>query len=98
MQQSEKNFKTLWNLMAGHRCRYAGALAAMFCGVAMLYITPLITRAAIDGVIAANPTSNLSTAARFLADHREKWGIELTLSAGRAMRRGRGDGRSGGSL
>jgi ATP-binding cassette subfamily B protein len=80
MQQSEKNFKTLWGLMEGQRCRYAGALAAMLCGVGMLYVTPLITRAAIDGVITAHPASTLSAPARFLADHREKWGIELTLS------------------
>ena len=45
----------------------------------MPHITPLITRAAIDGVIATHPTSNISTPARFLADHQAKWGTELTL-------------------
>ncbi len=69
--------------MRGHRRRYVFALAAMFCGVAMLYVTPLITRATIDGVIAEHPASNLSTAARFLANRREQWGVggALTLAA-----------------
>ena len=87
MQQSENNFKTLWKLMEGHRARYLGALAAMFLGVGMLYLTPLITRAAIDGVIATHPARDLSALARFLADHRERWGTELTLDAGRRWRR-----------
>jgi ATP-binding cassette subfamily B protein len=83
MQKSDHNFKTLWQLMRGHRRRYVFALAAMFCGVAMLYVTPLITRATIDGVIAEHPASNLSTAARFLANRREQWGVggALTLAA-----------------
>jgi len=80
MPQSEKNFKTLWRLMAGYRLRYTGALAAMLAGVAMLYITPLITRAAIDGVITVHPTSALSTAAQFLVARRERWGAEMTLT------------------
>jgi ATP-binding cassette subfamily B protein len=80
MQQPENNFKTLWAMMEGHRRRYLFALAAMFCGVAMLYIVPLITRAAIDGVIDAAPTANVSSAARFLADHRARWGNTLTLT------------------
>ncbi len=79
MHQSENNFKTLWKLMEGHRRRYFYALAAMFVGVGLLYITPLITRAAIDGVIDLHPTSDLSTAARFLANHKQQWGIALTL-------------------
>lgn len=66
--------------MQGHRRRYAAALVSMFCGVAMLYMTPLITRAAIDGIIDANPASTISSAARFLANHRGEWGIPLTLS------------------
>jgi ATP-binding cassette, subfamily B, bacterial len=79
MHQSENNFRTLWKLMEGHRRRYFFALLAMFCGVGLLYITPLITRAAIDGVIDAHPTADISAAARFLADHRQRWGIGLTL-------------------
>jgi ATP-binding cassette subfamily B protein len=80
MPQAENNFKTLWIMMRGHRGRYLFALTAMFCGTALLYLTPLVTRAAIDGVITANPPSNIAGAARFLANHKEKWGAELTLS------------------
>ncbi|MDB5293500.1 MAG: hypothetical protein JWL69_4741, partial [Phycisphaerales bacterium] len=73
MEQSKNNLKTLWNLMDGHRTRYLGALAAMFVGVGALYVTPLITRATIDGLIALRPGSDLSTPARFLADHAGQW-------------------------
>src|SRR5580658_10445872 len=79
MHQSENNFRTLWKLMEGHRRRYFNALLAMFFGVGLLYITPLITRAAIDGVIDTHPTSNISWAARFLANHRQTWGIGWSL-------------------
>ena len=41
MHQSENNFRTLWKLMEGHRRRYLNALLAMFCGVGLLYITPV---------------------------------------------------------
>src|SRR4051812_41954647 len=80
MQQAEAKFKTLWNAMNRHRLRYAGALVAMFGGVGLLYITPLITRATIDGVIATRPGTTLTAPARFLAAHREHWGTELTLT------------------
>jgi ATP-binding cassette subfamily B protein len=80
MQQSRSSFKTLWNLMDGHRGRYVGALAAMFVGVSLLYLTPLITRAAIDGVIAEHPDSPLSSPAQFLTACRDRWGIGLTLT------------------
>jgi ATP-binding cassette subfamily B protein len=79
MQNTENNFKTLWNLMTGHRRQYLLALAMMFGGVGILYSTPLITRAVIDGVIAARPTDTLSAGARFLAIHSERWGTGLTL-------------------
>jgi ATP-binding cassette subfamily B protein len=70
--------------MQGHRRRYVFALAAMFCGVAMLYVTPLITRATIDGVITEHSAAHLSTAAGFFADRRQQWGVggALTLAAG----------------
>ncbi len=79
MHQSENNFRTLWNLMEGHRQQYLNALLAMFFGVGLLYLTPLITRAAIDGVIDAHPTADISRAARFAANYRETWGIGPTL-------------------
>ncbi|HMB95805.1 MAG TPA: ABC transporter transmembrane domain-containing protein [Tepidisphaeraceae bacterium] len=84
MNQSENNFKTLWKLMDGHRAKYAAALLAMFVGVGLLYVTPLITRGAIDGVIDAHPKADISTIARFLADHKEQWGIGRTLAGAAA--------------
>ena len=65
--------------MEGNRRRYFHALFAMVCGIGLLYLTPLITRAAIDGVISAHPTSDISAMARFLANHRDRWGVGLTL-------------------
>jgi len=81
MKHSENNFKTLWKLMQGQRWRYFSALAAMFCGVGLLYITPLITRSAIDGVIDPHPTAGISAAAKIVAGYKHQWGIGLTLSA-----------------
>jgi ATP-binding cassette subfamily B protein len=80
MQPTEPSFKTLWELMSGHRARYIGALAAMFLGVGTLYLTPLITRGTIDGAIATVGTANMSRAARFIFDCKGKWGIERTLT------------------
>ena len=74
------NLKTLWKLTDGHRIRYAVALLAMLFGVAMLYVTPLITRATIDGIVTTHPEANLSSPARFLAQKEGEWGIELTLT------------------
>jgi len=79
MNMPKNSFKTLWNLMAGHRRRYLIALLSMFCGVALLYMTPLISRAAIDGVIDTHATAALSNAARFLARLRSRYGIGHAL-------------------
>lgn len=65
--------------MKGHRPLYFAALASMFVGVWVLYITPLITQAAIDGVIDVHPQAAISWGARFIAHHRERWGVQLTL-------------------
>jgi ATP-binding cassette subfamily B protein len=70
--------------MAGHRLRYVGALAAMFAGIGLIYLTPLVTRAAIDGVITSHPSAEISAPARFLADHRAAWGTGRTLTAAAA--------------
>jgi ATP-binding cassette subfamily B protein len=80
MQPSERNLKMLWNMMAGHRRQYLFALVAMFCGIGMLYLTPLITRAAIDGVIDVKPSVMLSSLAGLLAEYRQRWGAPWTLS------------------
>jgi ATP-binding cassette subfamily B protein len=80
MNQSENNFKTLWKLMEGQRWRYFSALLAMFCGVGLLYITPLITRSAIDGVIDPHPASGISAAAKIVAGDVRRWGVGSTLT------------------
>jgi ATP-binding cassette, subfamily B, bacterial len=80
MNQSENNFKTLWKLMQEHRLRYLSALVAMFCGIGLLYLTPLVTRAAIDGMIDLHPASDVSGAAQFFVDHQRQWGLGWTLS------------------
>ncbi len=79
MMKPENNFTALWNLACGHRRRFLLAMIAMFCGVAMLYVTPLVTRATIDGVITTHPTAGISPAASFLAHRKQQWGTELTL-------------------
>jgi ATP-binding cassette subfamily B protein len=79
MEGSTNNFRTLWNLMSGQRVRYLSALGAMFCGVALLYITPLITRAAIDGVIDPHPRGAISAGAGMVAEFRQRWGAGAAL-------------------
>jgi len=78
MNQSESNFKTLWKLMQGQRLRYLSALLAMFCGLGTLFLTPQVTRVAIDGVIDPHPASDMSSVVKFLFDHRQRWGLELS--------------------
>ncbi len=66
--------------MQEHRLRYLSALVAMFCGIGLLYLTPLVTRAAIDGMIDLHPASDVSGAAQFFVDHQRQWGLGWTLS------------------
>lgn len=79
MHQPDNNFSTLWKLMAGNRGRYFMAMIAMFCGVGLLYVTPLITRAAIDGIIDSHPSAHLAAPAKFLTAQVQRWGVGLTL-------------------
>ncbi len=65
--------------MAGNRGRYFMAMIAMFCGVGLLYVTPLITRAAIDGIIDSHPSAHLAAPAKFLTAQVQRWGVGLTL-------------------
>ena len=82
--------------MQGHRLRYAVALAAMFWGrgdaVPHAADHPRSDRRRYR----AHPDRQLSTLARFLAEHRAKWGTELTLALV-ADRRGAGDRHIGDS-
>jgi ATP-binding cassette subfamily B protein len=80
MQKTENNFVTLWKMMGGHRWRYIAALVSMFCGVGMLYLTPLITRAAIDGIIDVKPAAiHVPALTRFVEHQRQRWGVQHTL-------------------
>ncbi len=64
--------------MQGHRLRYLNALLAMFCGIGLLYLTPLVTRTAIDVVIVPQLASDGSTLAHYLFAYAHGWGAQLT--------------------
>ena len=51
--------KTLWQLTRGQRLRYVAAVAAMALGIGLLYLSPQIVRASIDGIIERKPTGRL---------------------------------------
>jgi ATP-binding cassette subfamily B protein len=79
MKQPESKFAALWDLMRGQRLRYLSALGAMFFGVGLIYLTPLITRGAIDGIIDPRHAGPDTAMARFFASRQQQWGVELTL-------------------
>src|SRR5256885_16594880 len=51
MAEQKSKIRSLWDLTAGQRGRYALAAIAMAIGIALLYLSPLIVRATIDGLI-----------------------------------------------
>src|SRR4051812_23864623 len=55
MADKNNKIRALWDLTAGQRRRYALAGIAMTIGIALLYLSPLIVRATIDGLIQQNP-------------------------------------------
>jgi len=55
MAQQRSKIRSLWDLTAGQRGRYALAAVAMAIGIGLLYLSPLIVRAAIDGLIQRQP-------------------------------------------
>ena len=79
MEQPQGRFAALWDLMRGQRLRYLSALGAMFFGVGLIYLTPLITRGAIDGIIDAHHAGPASGVARFFSSRQQQWGIERAL-------------------
>ncbi len=79
MKQPEGKFASLWGLMGGQRLRYLSAIGAMFFGVGLIYLTPLITRGAIDGIIDPHHAGPASGMARFFASKQRQWGIEPAL-------------------
>src|SRR5215204_6294801 len=55
MAENSNKFRALWALTAGQRRRYVLAAIAMTIGIALLYLSPLIVRATIDGLIQQKP-------------------------------------------
>jgi ATP-binding cassette subfamily B protein len=55
MAEQKSKLRSLWDLTAGQRRRYLLAGIAMAIGIALLYLSPLIVRATIDGLIQQQP-------------------------------------------
>src|SRR5438876_6681987 len=55
MLESKSKLRSLWELTAGQRGRYVRGSIAMAIGIALLYLSPLIVRATIDGLIQQQP-------------------------------------------
>ncbi|HEV8608196.1 MAG TPA: ABC transporter ATP-binding protein [Tepidisphaeraceae bacterium] len=73
--------RSLWDLTAGQRSRYLAAAVAMSIGIFILYLSPLIVRTAIDGLIGRQP---VDSSQRFfirilesIAHDRVRWAIFL---------------------
>jgi ATP-binding cassette subfamily B protein len=79
MKQTQGTFASLWGLMGGQRLRYLGALGAMFLGVGLIYLTPLITRGAIDGIIDSHHPGPAAGLARFFAARQQQGGTWRAL-------------------
>src|SRR5882762_2688905 len=58
MAEQKSKIRSLWDLTAGQRGRYALAATAMTIGIALLYLSPLIVRATIDGLIQQKPVGS----------------------------------------
>jgi ATP-binding cassette, subfamily B, bacterial len=73
--------KTLWDLMAGQRLRYAGALVALLLGTLVMYLVPLVIRGAIDGVVRGEaPVESSAVIARALRSMGATTGTSMTLA------------------
>src|SRR5258706_13212152 len=55
MAEQKSKIRSLWDLTAGQRRRYLLGAIAMAIGIAFLYLSPLIVRATIDGLIQQQP-------------------------------------------
>src|SRR5438046_9290164 len=49
--------RALWELTRGQRLRYLVAAISLAIGIGFLYLSPLIVRATIDGLISKKPVS-----------------------------------------
>src|SRR5258708_25067284 len=47
--------RALWQLTRGQRLRYVAAAVSLTIGIGFLYLSPLIVRATIDGLIGRQP-------------------------------------------
>src|ERR1051325_433682 len=76
--------KALWSLMAAERNRYLAACLMLASGTMLLYLSPLVVRAAIDGLLEKEaPTAAPARLVRAIADHA---GVPAALGlAGAAM-------------
>jgi ATP-binding cassette subfamily B protein len=70
--------KTLWNLTAGQRLRYFGAVAAVAVGMLLMFQAPLIVRGAIDGLI--DPSAAGGRLARLAQFFRDRSGLATALA------------------
>src|SRR5437868_1687391 len=77
--------RTLWALMAGQRGRYLAACLILAGGTALTYLSPLVVRAAIDGVLdqgavgGVGAQSHLSAPARVFGHLRSSGGVGMAL-------------------
>src|SRR5438874_10355415 len=55
MAGQRRKIRSLWDLTAGQRRRYLLGAIAMAIGIALLYLSPLIVRATIGGLIQQQP-------------------------------------------
>ncbi|MGH7177707.1 MAG: ABC transporter ATP-binding protein [Tepidisphaeraceae bacterium] len=62
----KSKLKTLWQLTAGQRGRYALALLMLWIGTAFMYVPPLVIGSTIDGVLRNNPQDVPHIARRFI--------------------------------
>ncbi len=70
--------RTLWNLTAGQRLRYVGAVAAVAVGMLFMFQAPLIVQGAIDGLI--DPSSAGGRLARLAQSLRDQSGLGTALA------------------
>jgi ATP-binding cassette subfamily B protein len=69
--------KTLWNLTAGQRLRYFGAIAAVAVGMVLMFQAPLLVRGAIDGLI--DPSATVGRLPRLAQSLRDRSGLGMAL-------------------
>jgi ATP-binding cassette subfamily B protein len=62
----QNNTRTLWRWTAGRRGRFAAAVVAMTAGILLLYLSPLIVRGTIDGIIDRKPVTQRDYVIRFI--------------------------------